>query len=291
MEQLWKEEAQYRPSFKTEGGVVYVPNLFSKVCGVDKGGFGALLGPHPGDGDGGDLSGHLLPFLKLSGPSMSAPQSPRLPPQRRLDPKALKASQFYRYGYLPDDTRTICWKKSKRLWITTSLQAGRLDRHNAVGAHESGQGALRLLQNFDFTRTIPKFLVVDVTETLFSLEECILLAFLNLVGFDIAVFTPTGYRNLEAHLRPDSFDTLTAGNSCSISPFPTCAAGGPRNPGAGWDACSAPAAPDPSAHTLYQPGGILWPCNTPPARTKSVRRPPPCWRSPSPSTLPPSVGR
>ena len=70
---------------------------------------------------------------------------------------------------------------------------------------------LRLLQNFDFTRTIPKFLVVDVTETLFSLEECILLAFLNLVGFDIAVFTPTGYRNLESHLRPDSFDTLTAG--------------------------------------------------------------------------------
>ena len=44
-----------------------------------------------------------------------------------------------------------------------------------------------------------------------SLEECILLAFLNLTGFDIAVFTPTGYRNLEKHIRPDSFDALVAG--------------------------------------------------------------------------------
>ena len=51
---------------------------------------------------------------------------------------------------------------------------------------------LRLLQNFDFTKSIPKFLVVDVTEKMFTLEECILLAFLNLVGFDIAIFTPTG---------------------------------------------------------------------------------------------------
>ena len=70
---------------------------------------------------------------------------------------------------------------------------------------------LRLLQRFDFTRAIPKILIVDVTEAVFSLEECILLAFLNLTGFDIAVFTPTGYRNLEKHIRPDSFDTLTAG--------------------------------------------------------------------------------
>ena len=70
---------------------------------------------------------------------------------------------------------------------------------------------LRLLQNFDFTKSIPKFLVVDVTENMFTLEECILLAFLNLVGFDIAIFTPTGYRNLEKYLRPDSFDTLVVG--------------------------------------------------------------------------------
>ena len=70
---------------------------------------------------------------------------------------------------------------------------------------------LRLLQNFDFTKSIPKFLVVDVTEKMFTLEECILLAFLNLVGFDIAIFTPTGYRNVEKYLRPDSFDTLVVG--------------------------------------------------------------------------------
>ena len=55
---------------------------------------------------------------------------------------------------------------------------------------------LRLLQNFDFTKSIPKFLVVDVTENMFTLEECILLAFFNLVGFDIAILPLRDIRNL-----------------------------------------------------------------------------------------------
>ena len=70
---------------------------------------------------------------------------------------------------------------------------------------------VRLIQNFDFTREIPKVVSVDVDEKMFSLNNCIVLAFLNLVGFDIAIFTPTGYKNIEQHIRADCFDTLIAG--------------------------------------------------------------------------------
>ena len=56
---------------------------------------------------------------------------------------------------------------------------------------------LRLIQGFDFTRKNPKLLYILTEEAMPSLEDCILAAFLNLVGFDVAFFVPTGYRNIE----------------------------------------------------------------------------------------------
>ncbi|MFR2562997.1 MAG: YceG family protein, partial [Anaeromassilibacillus sp.] len=85
---------------------------------------------------------------------------------------------------------------------------------------------LRLLQNFDFTKSIPKFLVVDVTEKVFTLEECILLAFLNLVGFDIAIFTPTGYRNVEKYLTRTASIRWWSENLHLTLPSPICGPNG-----------------------------------------------------------------
>ena len=131
----------------------------------------------------------------------------------RLDPKALKSSRFYRYDYLPDDTQDYILEKIQALIDYDLIVNGGPDLAASMLSvlMNLDKELLRLLQNFDFTKSIPKFLVVDVTENMFTLEECILLAFLNLVGFDIAIFTPTGYRNLEKYLRPDSFDTLVVG--------------------------------------------------------------------------------
>ncbi len=44
-----------------------------------------------------------------------------------------------------------------------------------------------------------------------SLEDCIYILFLNLVGFDIVVFTPTGYRNIDKYIRSDLFDEYQIG--------------------------------------------------------------------------------
>lgn len=212
--QLWPEEAQFRPSFRTENGVVYVPNLFSKICGVEK-------------GDTDLYWDHIQTMLTPG--TYLIPSLPFLPPvntegidQRaaqtflhngRLDPRALMASRFYRYGYLPEDTQNYILEKIQALIDYDLIVDGgpNLPAVMLSVLMNLDKELLRLLQSFDFTRSIPKLLVIDATETLFSLEECVLLAFLNLVGFDIAVFTPTGYRNLETHIRADSFDTLIVG--------------------------------------------------------------------------------
>ena len=59
---------------------------------------------------------------------------------------------------------------------------------------------LRMIQKFDFTKKNPKLLFINTTEKILSLEDSILVAFLNLVGFDILFFVPTGYQCIEKYL-------------------------------------------------------------------------------------------
>ena len=58
--------------------------------------------------------------------------------------------------------------------------------------------AVRLLQQFDFTKKNPKLIYIMTSEVLLSAEDSIYVTFLNLLGFDVLFFVPTGY-NIENH--------------------------------------------------------------------------------------------
>ena len=58
---------------------------------------------------------------------------------------------------------------------------------------------VRLIQKFDFTKKNPKLMYIITGETPISLEDSILVAFLNLIGFDVIFFVPTGYRSVEQY--------------------------------------------------------------------------------------------
>ena len=58
--------------------------------------------------------------------------------------------------------------------------------------------AVRLLQQFDFTKKNPKLIYIMTSEVMMSAEDSIYTAFLNLLGFDVLFFVPTGY-NIENH--------------------------------------------------------------------------------------------
>ena len=57
-----------------------------------------------------------------------------------------------------------------------------------------------MIQQFDFTKEIPKVVAVSVNENVATLEDAVYLLYLNLIGFDIVVFTPTGYRNIDKYI-------------------------------------------------------------------------------------------
>lgn len=210
--QLWHENAQFRPSFEAKDGVVNVPNLFVKICGVEK----------------GDVNAYWKQIRSLVGEDtylltdIAADKSSGIPADNiqkrclhgdKLDPVAVKKEPAYAYSHLPDDLQDYILEKIQDLIEYNMLCDESADLPAVIISVLSGIDVelVRLIQNFDFTREIPKVVSVDVDEKMFSLNNCIVLAFLNLIGFDIAIFTPTGYKNIEQHISADCFDTLIAG--------------------------------------------------------------------------------
>ena len=53
---------------------------------------------------------------------------------------------------------------------------------------------------------------MDTDENIASLQDCILLLFLNLIGFDIVIFTPTGYQNIEKYIDSNLFEEYQIGD-------------------------------------------------------------------------------
>ena len=70
---------------------------------------------------------------------------------------------------------------------------------------------LRLIQKFDFTKKNPKLIYIAAGEAAPSLEDAIQAAFLNLVGFDILFFVPTGYQCVERYYTKNVMEEHQAG--------------------------------------------------------------------------------
>jgi len=70
---------------------------------------------------------------------------------------------------------------------------------------------LRLVQKFDFTKKNPKLIYINTSESIISLEDTIIITFLNLIGFDIVFFVPTGYQSIEKYFNKNIIEEHQAG--------------------------------------------------------------------------------
>lgn len=201
---LWDQELKYRPGFAAEGDTVTVPVLLEKICGIKD----------------GPILPYWLEIKKLVTPETTLVT--KLPWQTGLEANPMKpyATQFLRQGRLQ-------WEKIKQHkdypygilrpeiqdYLLDKLQV-LLDEKLIAGTYQNGteytivstilglpKDLLRRIQNFDFTKKNPKLIIISTTEETLSLEDSILVAFLNLVGFDILFFVPTGYQSIEKYFQ------------------------------------------------------------------------------------------
>lgn len=201
---LWDQELKYRPGFAAEGDTVTVPVLLEKICGIKD----------------GPILPYWLEIKKLITPETTLVT--KLPWQTGLEANPMKpyATQFLRQGRLQrekikqhKDYPYGILRPEIQDYLLDKLQV-LLDEKLIAGTYQNGteytivstilglpKDLLRRIQNFDFTKKNPKLILISTTEETLSLEDSILVAFLNLVGFDILFFVPTGYQSIEKYFQ------------------------------------------------------------------------------------------
>ena len=201
---LWDQELKYRPGFAAEGDTVTVPVLLEKICGIKD----------------GPILPYWLEIKKLVTPETTLVT--KLPWQTGLEANPMKpyATQFLRQGRLQrekikqhKDYPYGILRPEIQDYLLDKLQV-LLDEKLIAGTYQNGteytivstilglpKDFLRRIQNFDFTKKNPKLIIISTTEETLSLEDSILVAFLNLVGFDILFFVPTGYQSIEKYFQ------------------------------------------------------------------------------------------
>ncbi|MCY6355693.1 YceG family protein [Clostridium sp. ZS2-4] len=208
---LWKEEARMRPGFRIENGTVYLPNLFAKISGVHS-----------------DLNLYWSEFAELKEPDnlLFIPQLPYIKTNCSkydlysleycfdknglVDRESLFKHRLYKFGYLKTSLQdTIIYKINQLLKLPIFKYSLSVEFRLRIlmTVLTIDKNILELIQKFDYPFKIPKIFIYDKDENIFSDEDFIMLAFLNLIGFDIVIFTPTGYNNIEQKIDEKYFDT------------------------------------------------------------------------------------
>ena len=200
---LWNEELKYRPGFDTVGDTAMVPVIYAKISGIEKKQtlpywqkIKLLL-------DKDTLLVDRLPMLMPGDNNRYQSLALKVLRNGHIDRETLRMDRNYPFGLLREELQNHMLDKLQLM----------LDRKLIRGTYVNGteytviatvlnlrKDMLRVLQSFDFTKRNPKIVCISTGEQTASLEDTILFTFLNLVGFDIAIFAPTGYQTIRPHL-------------------------------------------------------------------------------------------
>ena len=207
---LWNEPSSLRTGFKVENSTVYIPNLFAKVSGVHS-----------------DLALYWKDFfhLKSADNTLFIPEIPFtnvtyskndlyslafvLDNNGFIDKQKLLTHSCYRFSYLKTSLQHIILEKINYL-IKADMLKKTIDKEFKLKILMTilslDKNILQLIQQYDYPSKIPKLLIYDNNESIFSDEDSIVLCFLNLFGFDITILTPTGYNNIEGKIKEKFYD-------------------------------------------------------------------------------------
>lgn len=208
IEILWGQETKYRPNFETFDDRVMIPLICSKISGVpnenidfywDK--IEKFLRE-----DAFLISG--LPYLNERNRSVFNQNMSIFIKERKIQIDKIKNHPSYEYRFIREEMQHYIFEAAQKL----------LDSRIISGTFTNGientilntiltlnKEILRMIQKYDFTKKVPKLVIIDTKENIGSREDAIITAFLSFIGFDILLFVPTGYQSLESYYTVNLF--------------------------------------------------------------------------------------
>lgn len=233
---LWDQELKFRPNFSTGTGIANIPVIFAKISGVEDGKTGPYWQKVKTLKDAGDtLLIKEMPFIQPGGGNPFQPLAVKGLKNERIRKDEIRAHRQYPFGLLREEMQEHIFDKLQQM----------LDQRLIRGTYENGteytvlatvlnmkKELIRMIQGFDFTKKNPKIVAVNTRDQSPSLEDTILLTFLNKLGFDIVMFIPTGYQTIERYLNDNYPVEHQIGDymyDLSVPDFDTLPAGKGRN--------------------------------------------------------------
>ena len=203
---LWDQELKYRPNFSTVDGVVNIPVIFSKISGV-KDGLVAQYWVSVKELITEDtIVVKGAPYISSTAPNPMKSYSAEFYKNGKLQRNKIKNHPKYPYAILREEMQEFILDKLQLLIEQKLIRGiGENGTEYTVIAQVLNlpKEIIRMIQKFDFTKKNPKLIYINTGENVISLEDSILTAFLNLIGFDIVFFVPTGYQSVETHFTRD----------------------------------------------------------------------------------------
>lgn len=209
---MWHQQAMYRTGFDSRNEYVIVPNMFAKISGIPKGDVQEYYKDIQFKLSPMSVYFNKVPFFKPTA-GVRRDQAQKVSNGRKIDIEALKKSPLNKYNYLTDNVQYLIFSKMQEVIDSGFITVPDTDIVPlvlTVGLSIPNR-LIQIIQKFDFTKDIPKIVIVSAGQNTFEAPECILLTLFNLIGFDIIVYTPTGYKNLEAYIRPEAFQEFIHG--------------------------------------------------------------------------------
>ncbi len=212
---LWNEELKYRPNFLITDDIVNLPVICAKVSGVKN----------------SDITSYWIsvkelmtqdtyviqnvPFIESTAYNPLKEHTTEFFKNGKLQKNKIKNHADYQYRFLREEMQEHMLDKLQIL-INQALIKGTFQNGTeytiVATALNLPKDILRLIQKFDFTKKNPKIIYINTGEKASSLEDSILIAFLNLIGFDILSFDPTGYQNIENYFNKELMEEHQIGD-------------------------------------------------------------------------------
>lgn len=208
---LWHQQAKFRSGFDViDNKRAVIPNIFAKINGVRDGDLSEYWE---------EIEYRLSPMTRLiyKSPTYNKYSQSILNAYSRfysgtkINVELLKNSDYNTFRFMSDQLQYLIFEKMQEAidsgWLI--LEESELVPLVIYVGLNIDKEILKILQKFDFTKDIPKIVVIDAIEDTFSKVECIQLMLFNLMGFDVIIYTPTGYKNLETYISQDAFETYS----------------------------------------------------------------------------------
>ncbi|MGG5253896.1 YceG family protein [Neobacillus sp. SM06] len=211
---LGKELAMIRPGFEVENGHVKIPSLFAKIQGVSKNKKeywerinGLVQTSH-------SLLIQQFPFTTETANDFRFHYRSALNKDGSLNPEKMIQAHYWTYSHLPlglqmgiaHTVKQVC--ENPRLKKLPNESDEEIRIYLFSTAMHIPKNIIQLLEKFDYSQTVPKFVLYNNERYgQLSRSDAALLLLLNHFGADVVVYNPAGHNDIENYLDEELFDT------------------------------------------------------------------------------------